>query len=350
MVKRMILLIALYSYGQLYAVEDPNTSVVEIARPVQVQWKDTIPANGWLAPWQEAVIASEIDGLKVTQINADVGDYVHKGECLARLSDETVLAEIERLNAAVLLAKAEYEQAKATADRSRLLDGTNAQSKEQYEAYLFAEKAAQAKLEEEKAALKMQKIRLDQTKILAVDDGVISGRSAHLGSVVATGTELFRLIRQRRLEWQAEIANRDINKVYIGQEVEINLPEGDAIKGHIRTISPVINKNTARTIVYVRLDTSTTEKSGQYVSGTIALGESAALILPSSAIVIRDGFSYVYSENSGKVTRVKVQTGRRVGDKVEILKGLDGNQKIVRSGAAFLTDGSDVKVANGIRP
>ena len=69
------------------------------------------------------------------------------------------------------------------------------------------------------------------------------------------------------------------------------------------------------------------------------------LSLPQQAIVLRDGFSYAMRlETGNKVSQVKLQTGRRAGDAVEIVKGAKAGEQFVASGAAFLADGDTVKV------
>ena len=82
-----------------------------------------------------------------------------------------------------------------------------------------------------------------------------------------------------------------------------------------------------------------------YARGEFQLGAGSALTLPQSAVLLRDGFSYVHRiEPDGKVTQVKVSTGRRSGDRVEITGGLDAGARVVASGGAFLADGDSVRV------
>jgi multidrug efflux pump subunit AcrA (membrane-fusion protein) len=92
-------------------------------------------------------------------------------------------------------------------------------------------------------------------------------------------------------------------------------------------------------------------KAGMFASGRFDLGASEALTLPQQAVVVRDGFNYVFRVNPDrKVSRVKVTAGRRIGDQVEITSGIDAASQVVVSGAGFLNDGDLVNVAAALAP
>ena len=123
------------------------------------------------------------------------------------------MAQAELLQGKAAVAEAEANLAAAAADarRARDLQSNGALSAQQITQYLTAEKTAQARLDVQKAAVNALQIRLGQTQVKAPDDGVISARSAAVGAVTPAGQELFRLIRQGRLEWRAEVAAADID-------------------------------------------------------------------------------------------------------------------------------------------
>lgn len=313
--------------------------------PASLDWGISIPASGWFAPWHEAVVASEVDGLKIAEVLVEVGDVVRKGQVLARLNPDTVLAERRRLEATVSGATTDHEKAQANAGRSRVLEGAGVLTTQLSEEYQFTEASASAALAAAQAMLDFQRLKLEQTQILAIDDGIISARAARLGSVVATGTELFRIIRQQRVEWQAEVSSRQINLVKEGQAAWVTTRDGERLAGRVRALDPAVNKETGRALVYVDIDPPAHPMAGIYASGTIVLGSARALTVPESALVLRDGFTYVFSLGTGgRVTRIRVDTGRRQDGRVEILQGLDSTTPVVRSGGAFLSDGAVVAV------
>jgi hypothetical protein len=84
-----------------------------------------------------------------------------------------------------------------------------------------------------------------------------------------------------------------------------------------------------------------------FARGEFDLGATPAITLPQAAVVVRDGFSYVYRVNAdNRVSQVKVQTGRVVGDRIEIVNGLAADARVVAAGAGFLNDGDLVRVAD----
>jgi RND family efflux transporter MFP subunit len=319
---------------------------VAVTTPAQRDWPETVPASGWLKPWQEAIIASETTGLRITDVLVDVGSVVTKGQTLVRLSQDSALADLRKQEAAVLTAQANLAKARANADRARQLRSSGALSAEKITEYLADEETATASLTSEEAALDSTKIKLAQTTIVAVDDGLITSRSAELGAVVSTGTELFRLVRQQKVEWQAEVSTRYLSRISEGLTVEINGADAHSIQGKVRLVGPSVSTDTSRAIVYVALPTDIRPRVGLYVTGQIELQATAALTVPETAIVFRDGISYVFTADGDKrVRRIRVETGRRDNGEVEIVSGISPSSEVVTSGGAFLSDNDVVKIA-----
>ncbi|MGV1989185.1 efflux RND transporter periplasmic adaptor subunit [Agrobacterium sp. 22-221-1] len=318
---------------------------VAVTKPAERQWAETVPANGWLKPWHEAIIASEIGGLRITEVLADVGSVVSKGQPLVRLSDETALADLRKEEAELETTKADLAKAQANADRARQVKGSGALSDEKVTEYLIAEQTAVASLDSAQAELESQKIQVSQTTIMAVDDGLITSRSAQLGAVVSSGTELFRLVRQQRVEWQAEVSARYLPQIKAGLGAAIIGPGKRRIVGTVRLVGPTISTDSGRAIVYVSLPPEDHPPVGLYVSGQIELQTTSALTVPETALVFRDGINYLFTVGQDRrVARVRVETGRRNDGEVEVLSGLDRSAEVVISGGAFLSDNALVKV------
>ncbi len=322
---------------------------VNVTKPEVASWPVTIPASGRLAAWQEAVISAEVSGLRITGVNADVGSAVKKGDLLVQFDPKTSQAELDQQKASVDKAQAELDQAVADADRARGLTGSGALSNQQTTQYLITERTAKAELASARASLASAQLTLDRTKVYAIDDGVISSRSASLGKVVNAGDELFKLIRQNRVEWNAELPVKRLADVKEGTKAIIATPAGD-VHGEVRLISPTSSTDNGRVIVYVALHPDAgmpQPKTGVLVSGHFEFAQTDALTVPASAVTLRDGFSYIFIMNPSQqdtVLRKRVDTGRRQGDRVEILSGIDKADSIVASGGAFLADGSVVRV------
>ena len=179
---------------------------VTATTPQSGRWPITISANGNIMAWQEALISAEAQGLRLTEVRAQVGDRVKRGQVLALMSPDTLAADAAATRAGVAEAEANQAEAAANAERARQLQASGAISAQQIQQYVTAEATAKARAASLKAQLRAAEVRLAQTRILAPDDGVISMRSATVGAVAQPGQELFRLIRKERLEWRADVA------------------------------------------------------------------------------------------------------------------------------------------------
>jgi len=322
-----------------------STLTVSTALPETRNWPVQLSASGSIVAWQEAVIGAEAGGLRITALHADVGSRVKKGQLLAELARDSVQAEVRRYEAALASAKASLAQAKANADRARQVRGTGAISEQQVNEYLATELTAKANVELAEAQLASQRVTLAQTRVVAVDDGVITSRSALLGQVVASGTELFRLQRQGRLEWQAEVDARQLAQVRQGSSVTVTLPSGERLKGNVRLAAPTLSTSTSRANVFVTLPDSRAAKAGMFANGVIEAGSTGVLTVPESALVERDGRSYLLEVVAGsKVARRSVGTGQHRDGQVAIVSGLAATARVVKTGGAFLADGDPVTV------
>ena len=318
---------------------------VTTVQPVMRDLALKLPANGSVAAWQEAIIGSEVNGLRLVSVNVNVGDKVTKGQVLATFATEQVAAEVAQAQASFAEVEANALDAAVNADKARTLQASGALSDQQINQYLTADKSAKARLEVAKAALAVQQVRLRQTRLLAPDGGVISSRSATLGAVVGSGAELFKMIRGGRLEWRAEVTSTELATIKPGTLVNLTAASGAAVQGKTRMIAPTVDSASRNALVYVDLPANPNIKAGMYAKGEFVIGASNVLTLPQQALVLRDGFTYAMRLEAGnKVSQIKLQTGRRVGDAVEILQGAKAGDQLVASGAAFLADGDTVKV------
>lgn len=323
-----------------------SSLTVTVARLEPVTFPMRVSANGNITAWQEASIGTEANGLRLIEVKVNVGDKVRRGQPLATFAADTMEAELAQSRAAVAEADAALVQAAANAQRARALQASGALSGQQIQQYFSAEHTAQARLDAVRAAERTQQLRLGQTRIAAPDDGVISARAATVGAVVPAGQELFRLIRGGRLEWRAEVAATDLVKLKPGQKVRITPAGGDVIEGRLRMLAPMIDTQTRNGLVYVDLPSSDTARAGMFARGEFEIGANEVMTLPQSAVQFRDGFSYVMRVGpDSRVMRTKVTPGRRLGDRVQIVGGLDKADRVVVSGAAFLGDGDFVRVS-----
>jgi RND family efflux transporter MFP subunit len=318
-----------------------------------------LSANGSVAAWQEAQIGAEVAGLRVAELHANVGENVRRGQLLASFAAETVQADVALARANLAEVQALAEESATNAERARTLQGTGALSQQQIDQYLTQEQTAKARSASAKAQLDAQLLRLKQTQLVSPDDGTISSRTATVGSVLASGTEMFRLIRRGRIEWRGEVTAAELERIRPGIKVVITSAGGAQWRGQVRMLAPTVDPATRKGVVYVDLlgpiegtfASGAAFKPGVYVRGEFEIGSSTALTVPQGAVVVRDGFSYVYRINGdSRVSQLKVQTGRRAGDRLELVTGVQPGDRLVASGANFLTDGDLVRVVAASAP
>jgi len=323
---------------------------VSVALPESARLPVTLAANGNIAAWQEAVIGAESSGLRLTEVRANVGDVVKAGQVLATFSTDSVQADVAQARASLLEAQANAADAAANAERARTLQSSGALSAQQINQYLTTEKTAKARADAAQAVLGAQQLRGRQTQVLAPDSGVISARSATVGAVVGNGAELFRMIRQGRLEWRAEVTSSELGRIQQGTPVSVVPASGGELKGRVRMVAPSVDPLTRSALVYVDLPSAaakgSTARAGMFARGEFELGATDALTIPQRALVVRDGFNYVFRLGAdNRVSQVKVQTGRLTGERVEVVSGLPADARIVVNGAGFLNDGDLVRLS-----
>ena len=326
---------------------------ISIVKPQWVSMPATIRANGNIAAWQEASIGSQVGGLRVAEVRVNVGDIVKRDQVLALFATDTVLADLAVQKAQEAEAIAALAEAQANAGRARSLKNSGALSAQQIGQYLTAEQTAKARLEAVRAQLQVQNLRLQYAEVRAPDDGVISARQISVGAVVPVGTELFKMVRQSRLEWRADVVSEELGRLQVGMPVRV-FPaslnkDSTPLLGKVRVIGPTVDMQARTAVVYVDLPTVENDtpvvRAGMFATGEFELGNTRVLTLPQESVVMRDGFSYVFKvRDAGRVSQVRIDVGRRLGARVEILKGVDESDVIAESGAGFLNNDDAVAV------
>ncbi|MCC6914680.1 MAG: efflux RND transporter periplasmic adaptor subunit [Rhodospirillaceae bacterium] len=318
----------------------PPVLTVTAASPHTVNWADTIEISGAIVPWQEAIIGPQISGPQITEVLAEVGDQVKKGEVLARL-DKALL----RADEAVLLAS--FEQADANYKRAVVLKEKGFISEQNI-------LSLETQMKTSRAQLEAKRVQLRYADIVAPDDGVISARNATLGAIASPSQELFRLIRQNRLEWRGELSARHLTAVKPDQDVRLTLPSGGEAAAKVRQNAPALSADARLGTVYADLAPGSEAHAGMYATGRIIIDRRPAMVVPSEGVILRDGRTYVLQLADGgetsKVTLRAVETGRREGSEVEIVSGLEPTARIAVRGAGFLNDGDQVRLSEGPKP
>lgn len=301
----------------------------------ELMWQTAIDASGTIAAWQEASVGAQIGGYQLSDVLVNVGDQVKKGQVLARFDPDLLRADEAQLKARYDVAEANRQRALSlksrgfVSDKDALQQETDARAAE--------------------ALLASKQLQLKYAEVVAPDDGVISSRTATLGAVVPVGQELFRLIRQNRLEWRGELTAAQLTKILPGQRIVLALADGSTAVAQVRQTAPSLDPQSRLGIIYADIEPGSRARAGMYVNGKVILGESPAHVIPAESVVIRDGRSYVLKiagdEPRPRVALKAVTIGRRQDSSVEIIAGIDLGDHVIVQGAGFLNDGDIVRLA-----
>lgn len=325
--------------------EAKSALTVELVPPRTATWPVEVAASGRVEAWQESVVSSEVNGYKLDEVFVNVGDPVKKGQLIARFNDGSARAKLDEMKAEVEIREAVLSASEDLVARSRQLVVLRAVSQESHRQNETAVARDQAELSSARSRLTAQQLELRYTSVVAPDDGIISSRTATVGAVLASGSELFRLIRQNRLEWRAEIPVDQMAGLEPGQVASVEVRPGVCVRGSVRLLAPTVDSRTLNAICYVDLSDPGPVKAGMFLSGMIRIGESPALQVPESSIVYRDGRTYVVKVAEDLIARqIQVTTGRRGGDLVEVAGELFVQDRLVLSGGSFIHEGDLVKV------
>lgn len=323
---------------------EPPRVQVTTAIAAEADWAVSIPAQGEVLPWEVAIISAKTTGIGATEVNVVEGDSVRKGQVLARFDDRLLKAELAQAKANLAFAASNLQLAANNLKRFDQLKIKQTLSEQEFEQVSTQAATAMATRDQAAAAVTLAEVRLADATVKAPDDGKILERNIELGAVPGTGVALFRLLRQHKLEWVAQIDAADLQRVKPGMDAHINLADNKTVNGKIRSVSPQLTSASRLAKVRVVLDGTPELAVNTYTDGKILLGNQAAIVVPADCLVIKDGKTWVFRVNKNTAEQVLVTLGRRSAQKIEILSGVNVGDTLVLEGAGFLNDGEKIAV------
>ena len=303
-----------------------------------------LTASGSVSPWEEVPVGAETGGLVATAVYVDEGAYVRQGQPLVQLNDSVLRAQVRQQEAQVATARANLARDEAALARAQELKERGYLSQASLDTATANQRAAAAALQSAEAALSEQRTRLSQTVIRAPVSGRIISRNVTRGQIVQAGTELFRMVRDGRLELDAQVPEADLPLVRAGQTATLVSEEAGSVVGTVRIVTPEVDPQTRLGLARIALPANAALRPGMFARAEINVGAQPAFVVPSSSIVYREGKAgvYVIGANDAVAFRA-VTTGARQGDDLAVT-GLRAGERVVVSGAGFLGDGDRVTV------
>ena len=304
------------------------------AAPVQV---DTVTAEiaavGTLQSNESVVLGPEIDG-RIAEILFREGEAVEAGTVLVRLDTEILEAELVQARANLTLSEANYERANTLAAQ-----GTGT---------VRARDEALAQLQSDRANLTLAEVRLENASVRAPFEGVLGLRSVSVGAYVRPGDRIVNIEQIDPLKVDFRVAEVFLSSVRVGQQIDVTVDAwpGEIFKGRIYAIDPQVDVGGRAIRLRARIPNADGRLSpGLFARVAIIIDEREnAILVPEAALVPRQDGKFVYRIEDGKALLTKVEVGRRLPGRVEILEGLGPDAVVVTAGQQRLHDGAPVDV------
>lgn len=316
------------------------------------QMADALDVSGPVSAVEEMQLGVELSGLRVTALHVDVGQPVRRGQVLLTLDHRVLDSSLAQANAAMREAEAGAELARANLNRGQGLASSKYISATQLDELRAARTQAEARLGTARAARDAAALQRSFADLRAPANGILSKRLVQPGQVVSAGMELMRMIRDGKLEWRAELPSAQLSQVKPGDRIALHTREGKPIEGRVRAVSPGVDATTRTGTVYADLPQPGDLQPGVYLQGSISTGLSDALVIPTQAIVLRDGFPTVFTiDAQGVAHQARVRTGGKESNLTAVIEGVKAGDQVALQGAGFLADGDKVRVVSaGAQP
>ena len=323
--------------------EAPHTQVTTTIAKAN-NWAVSIPAQGEILPWEVAIVSAKTNGIGATDVKVVEGDSVRKGQVLARFDDRLLKAELAQAKANLAFASSNLQLANTNLKRFDQLKLKQTLSEQEFDQVATQAATAAATRDQAAAAVQLAEVKLEDATVVAPDDGKILERSIELGKVPGAGESLFRVLRQHKLEWVAQIDATDLARVKPNMVAQINVANNQTLSGKIRSVSPQLTSGSRLAKLRVVLDGAPDIAVNTYADGKILIGNAAAVTVPSDSLVIKDGKTWVFRMKNNVAEQVLVNIGRRQQNEIEILKGINNGDTVILAGAGFLNDGDKISV------
>lgn len=346
----------------------PAVTVVEARR---ISFVDNVLVTGSLAPREEVLVGPEIDGHRLTELLAEEGDTVKKGQALARLSRDILEAQLAQNSASfsktqaamdqvrnqIVESEATLRQVEDAFNRVKPLRESGVASQASFDDREAAFRTARARLAAQKEGLKLAEaeqmlmraqrqeleVKLSRTDIRTPAGGIVNRRTARLGAVSSSSADpLFRIIKDGEIELDAEVPEFYLPKLKAGQRARVEIEGAGKRTGTVRLVSQEVSTTSRLGRVRIFLGSSPELRIGMFAKATIDAGERDAVGVPSTALLYQNDSATVLAVLDGMVKERAVKPGLFSGDSVEITEGLKEGEVVVRRAGSLLRGGDAV--------
>jgi RND family efflux transporter MFP subunit len=317
---------------------------------------NVIHASGNIEATETAIISTRIMGL-ITGVKVRPGDRVKKGQLLTTISNGDILAKRAQAQAMVIESEAALSDAKKDYERFSQLYQQQSASAKEFENVTLNYNSIKAKTEAARQMQKEAEAMLSYTHLTAPFSGVITQRNADEGSMANPGMPILVVEQASSYNVNTFVSERDIAKIRTGAIAEIVIKAtGKMIRGTVSEVNPSSQMTGGQYPIKIRIADQDKHDlyAGMYAHVSIAYSSPTSnkedrLLVPGEALVQRDQLNGLYTISDGKTALLRwVTVGKAYGDQVEILSGLNGNEKFIIRAEGKLYNGAPVSVKNTI--
>ena len=315
--------------------EGGSRQTVSAATAISVALPRTVVASGTVSAWEEVPVGAETGGLTATTLYVDEGSYVRQGQPLVQMNDVLLRAQVRQQQAAVQTAEANVARDDAALARAQELKTRGFLSQASLDTALANQRASAANLASAQAALAETQTRLSQATI----------RAPVSGQIISAEAELFRMVRDGRLELDAQVPETELPLIQAGQSAAVTSSQAGSTTGTVRIDTPEVDPQTRLGLARISLAPGSALKPGMFARAAIEAGARPATVVPTDAVLYRSNRSGVFVLNADSSVRFTPVTVLSRRDDQTSVDGVDAGARVVVAGAGFLNDGDKVTVA-----
>ena len=324
------------------------------------QANSVLTASGYVVARRKAAVASKGTG-RLVYLGVEEGDAVKKGQVVARLEDDDVVATLRRAQGDLRVAEADLKDAQQSLERQRVLLEKQFIAPAEYDAAEARYKRVMASIEAAKFAVREAEVAVENTRIIAPFDGTVVNKNADIGEIMAplagaasSRAAVVTIADLTSLEVEADVAEANLTRVFPDQPCEITL---DAYPdyhypGFVSKIVPTADRAKATVQVKIRFqsyDRRVLPEMSAKISFLPKGAEEIAqmkpvLTVPAAAVVTRNGGHVVYQMKDDRAVEVPVVVGQEMGSLLEIKEGLKAGEKVIARADEGIQSGVKVTV------
>jgi len=323
-----------------------------VVSPKIAKFSPKLNLHGELVAKDDVAVGSALQGQQISEILAEVGENVQKGQILALLDGAGVKAKFDQQTAALEAAKqnlnsakAAFSEASSALKRAKDLAAKKAISSQELEQANAKEASARANLNSAKAQISQidaqiaeAKDQLGKASVIAPVSGVVTAKKAQIGALTS-GEALFNIAKDGTVELSADADAKELAQIRVGMSAQAQIyGVKEAVNGKVRLVPVSVDTSSRLGKVKISLDGGA-KFIGSYAKAVIDLPEFSALALPAQAISFTDEGAFATLIKGGKAQKRKIQIGLRVNGLVQVITGVSEDDEVALKAAALVNDG-----------